>query len=218
MQVRAMIVTGGMLGSLMLFGGCDNDPGKGKSVATVAEPAQTAQQLGTATAATKYVFNNAGSKVEFVGAKVTRKHDGAFHVFSGAIELVDGDPSKSIIKVEIATGSLTADDPKLTQHLKSPDLLDVEKFPVARFTSTSIKPGGDTAGAYLITGNFELHGVTKSITFPATVKIAGDTVDADAEFVINRKDFGIVYPGMPDDLIKDEVLMKLKIHGMKMPS
>jgi hypothetical protein len=37
----------------------------------------------------------------------------------------------------------------------------------------------------------------------------------DAEFAINRKDFGVVYPGMPDDLIKDDVLLKLKIHAKK---
>jgi hypothetical protein len=32
-----------------------------------------------------------------------------------------------------------------------------------------------------------------------------------SEFAINRKDFNIVYPGKPDDLIKDEVLLKLDI-------
>jgi hypothetical protein len=30
-------------------------------------------------------------------------------------------------------------------------------------------------------------------------------------FKINRKDFKIVYPGMPDDLIKDEVLLKISL-------
>jgi hypothetical protein len=36
-------------------------------------------------------------------------------------------------------------------------------------------------------------------------------VDATADFVINRKDFGVVYPGMPDDLIKDDVVIKLAL-------
>lgn len=201
-----------------LMGGCDTNPAQGKSVAKVSEPAVATQPLGEATAATKYVFSNAASKIEFVGAKVTKKHDGAFNVFSGAIELVDGDATKSVIRVEIATASLTADDPKLTSHLKSPDLLDVEKFPKATFASTSIKAGGESGATHTITGNLQLHGVTKSISFPAKVRIASDAVDADAEFAIDRKDFGIVYPGMPDDLIKDEVLLRLKLHGMKMPA
>jgi polyisoprenoid-binding protein YceI len=197
--------------------GCNTSPSQGKSIAKVSEPAEVAQQLGSATAANKYVFSNAASKIEFVGAKVTRKHDGAFNVFSGAIDFVDGDPSKSIVLVEIATGSLTADDPKLTSHLKSADLLDVEKFPKATFRSTAIKAGGEGGASHTVTGNFLLHGITKSITFPVKVKVATDSVDADAEFAINRKDFGVVYPGMPDDLIKDDVLIKLKLHGIKMP-
>jgi polyisoprenoid-binding protein YceI len=66
-----------------------------------------------------------------------------------------------------------------------------------------------------VTGNLQLHGVTKSITFPATIKTSGDAVDVDAEFAINRKDFGVVYPGMPDDLIKDDILLHLQIHAKK---
>jgi len=47
------------------------------------------------------------------------------------------------------------------------------------------------------------------VSFPATVTVAADSVTAQTEFVVNRKDFGIVYPGMPDDLIQDNVLMKI---------
>jgi polyisoprenoid-binding protein YceI len=197
---------------------CDNDPAKGKSVAKVEAPAEVTQKsLGSATAATKYVFSDAGSKITFVGAKVTRKHDGAFNKFVGSAELVENELAKSRVEVEIATASLTADDPKLTSHLKSPDLLDVEKYPKARFVSTALREGGEKGATHTITGNLELHGVTKSITFPATVKVAGDSFEAKAEFAINRKDFGIVYPGMPDDLIKDEVLLAMDIQGQKMP-
>jgi hypothetical protein len=33
--------------------------------------------------------------------------------------------------------------------------------------------------------------------------------------VIDRKDFGIVYPGVPDDLINDQVLIKLSVRAKK---
>jgi polyisoprenoid-binding protein YceI len=203
---------------LWVVGGCDNNPAEGKTMAKVNAPAEvTTQAVSSATAATKYVFSNAGSTFEFVGAKVTRKHDGAFHVFTGAIDLVEDDPQKTLVTVEIATGSLTADDPKLTEHLKSPDLLDVVKYPKASFRSTAIERTTDPVATHNITGNLAFHGVTKSITFPAKVKLTPDAIDAEAEFAINRKDFGIVYPGMPDDLIKDEVLLKVKFHGVKVP-
>jgi polyisoprenoid-binding protein YceI len=219
MQQRDLYLSAWLV--VLACGACNNNPAAGKPLAKATAPegpAQTVtQELGSATAATKYVFSNAGSKLEFVGAKITRKHDGAFHVFTGAIELVEGDPSKSIVTAEIATASLTADDPKLTEHLKSPDLLDVVKYPKASFRSSAIVLGGEAGATHTITGLLSLHGINKSISFPAQVKLAADTVDASAEFAIDRKDFGIVYPGMPDDLIKDQVLLKLTIHGLKMP-
>lgn len=193
---------------------CNNDPAKGKSQATAAE-AVTAAAAPAATGGVKYSFTNAESKLEWVGAKVTRKHDGSFETFSGTVTLVDNDPTKSSVDVLVEVSSLKSDDEKLTGHLKSPDLLDLAKFPQAKFTSTSIKAGGDKGASHTVTGNLELHGVTKSITFPATIKASADAVDVDAEFAINRKDFGIVYPGMPDDLIKDDVLLKLKIRAKK---
>lgn len=193
---------------------CNNDPAKGKSQATAAE-AVTAAAAPAAGASVKYAFTNADSKLEFVGAKVTRKHDGSFQTFSGTVTLVDNDPTKSTVTALVDVASLKSDDEKLTGHLKSPDLLDAGKFPQATFTSTSIKAGGDKGASHTVTGNLQLHGVTKSITFPATIKASADAVDVDAEFAINRKDFGIVYPGMPDDLIKDDVLLKLQIRSKK---
>jgi polyisoprenoid-binding protein YceI len=195
---------------------CNNDPAKGKAQATAAEAVAVASAAAPAAgAAVKYAFTNADSKLDFVGAKVTRKHDGSFQTFSGTVTLVDNDPTKSTVTALVDVGSLKSDDEKLSGHLKSPDLLDVGKFPQATFTSTSIKAGGDKGASHTVTGNLQLHGVTKSITFPATIKASADAVDVDAEFAINRKDFGIVYPGMPDDLIKDDVLLKLQIRSKK---
>mgnify|MGYP003576603600 CR=1 FL=1 len=201
-------------GLLLALSACDDDPGKGKAKAGVAAPQDTSAAAAAAPNAT-FAFSNADSKLTYVGAKVSKKHDGSFGTFKGTVNAVGNDPTKSTVTVEIDTASITSDDEKLTKHLKSADFFDVEKFPKARFTSTAIKAGGDKGASHTVTGNLELHGVTKSITFPATIKMSNDAVDVDAEFSINRKDFGIVYPGMPDDLIKDEVLIKLEIRSKK---
>lgn len=196
--------------------GCDNDPAKDKVKAEVSEAIASAKPAPQAAeAAAKYAFSPANSKFEFVGAKVTNKHEGSFGSFSGSINLVDGKPEKSSVVADIEMSSVSVDDERLTGHLKTPDFFDVAKFPKARFTSTSITPQGVNAATYQITGNLELHGITKSISFPATIAVAGDAVDVNAEFAINRKDFGVVYPGAPDDLIKDDVLMRLKLHALK---
>jgi len=195
---------------------CNNDPAKGKTQATVTS-ATEAVTAAPAAGSVSYAFSNDGSTVDFVGAKVSAKHDGSFKAFRGTVNVVGGDATKSNVNAEIDIASLAIEPAKLAGHLKTPDFFDAEKFPKAKFTSTAIKAGGENGATHTVSGNLELHGVTKGITFPAKIKIGADQVSVDAEFAINRKDFSIVYPGMPDDLIKDDVLIKLGIHAKKAP-
>jgi len=101
------------------------------------------------------------------------------------------------------------DEEQLTGHLKTADFFDVAKYPKATFISTKIEPGTANGATHMVTGNFDLHGVKKSISFPATIQVAPDSVSINAEFSVNRKDFGINYPGKADDLIRDAVVIKL---------
>jgi polyisoprenoid-binding protein YceI len=196
--------------SAALLAGCKN-PAADKPKAEVAEAVKTTEQAPAATG--NYVFTSKDSKVEFVGAKVTGKHDGSFGEFSGTIVLPEGKPEKGSVSVDVVTASVTSDNEKLTGHLKSPDFFDVEKFPKISFRSTSVQPGGANGATHTITGNLDMHGVSKSITFPATIKADPSAVTVNAEFSVNRKDFGINYPGKVDDLIRDDVLVKLKINA-----
>ena len=111
--------------------------------------------------------------------------------------------------------STWADDEKLTGHLKAPDFFDVAKFPKSTFQTTEIKAGGDKGATHTITGNLMLHGVTKSITFPATVVVKDGGMTLSSEFVIKRKDFAISYAGMSNDLIRDEVVIRLDVKAPK---
>ncbi len=148
------------------------------------------------------------STLEFIGSKITGSHDGGFNEFEGEIRLVDGDPAQSSVRLMIDTTSLWADDERLTGHLKSPDFFDVATYPQASFTSTTIIPA---ESGYLVTGNLDLHGVTKSISFPATIEVLPGQVTARAEFSIKRFDFGIEYKGKADDLIRDDVVVKFDL-------
>ncbi len=159
-------------------------------------------------AGTKYVFTP-DSKIGFTGSKVTGKHDGGFKTFTGHFTIKDGAPVGNDHKVVIDMASTWSDNEKLTGHLKAPDFFDVEKFPQTTFDVTEIKKDSDTA--YTVSGNFKLHGVEKNISFPATVSKDGETVKISASFDVKRKDFGIVYPGKAEDLIRDEVVIKLDL-------
>ncbi len=195
--------------------GCD-DPSKGKSKATTGEAVTTTSQSAVAAGAiAKYAFDQSASKVSWVGSKVTGKHEGGFTAFTGNVDLVDGAPEKSKVNVDIDASSLTTDSEKLVGHLKSPDFFDVAKFPKAAFVSTDIKKGGDKGATHTVTGNLTLKGVTKSVTFPANITVAGDTASVDAEFSINRQDFGLTYAGKVDDLIRNDVVIKLAIKARR---
>ncbi len=195
--------------------GCD-DPSKGKSKATTGEAVTTTSQSAVAAGAiAKYAFDQSASKVSWVGSKVTGKHEGGFTAFTGNVDLVDGAPEKSKVNVDIDASSLTTDSEKLIGHLKSPDFFDVAKFPKAAFVSTDIKKGGDKGATHTVTGNLTLKGVTKSVTFPANITVAGDTASVDAEFSINRQDFGLTYAGKVDDLIRNDVVIKLAIKASR---
>ncbi len=152
------------------------------------------------------------SKVEFTGSKVTGKHDGGFKAFTGTIDLVNAKAEESGVTVDIDMNTTYSDDEKLTGHLKSADFFDVEKFPKANFASTKIvADSAKGVGNYTVTGDFNLHGQKKAITFPAKITITDADVAVDAEFSINRKDFGIVYAGKTDDLIRDDVVIRLNL-------
>lgn len=187
------------------------DPAANKPKAQTNEP--TSNTAGSPTdlksSGTALSITPENSKIEFTGSKVTGKHDGGFKSFRGMIDLVGEKAESSKVAVEIEMASVFADADGLTKHLQTADFFDVEKFPRATFVSTKIEPVA--GGGHSVTGDLELRGVKKSVTFPATITIKPDAVEVKAEFSINRKDFGIVYAGKADDLIRDDVVIRLDL-------
>ena len=210
----------GILAAALFLSACEN-PADNKPKATV-NNTNTASSGESNTAAKKEVkgeeipFSNEGSKVEFTGSKVTGKHDGGFNKFSGTIDLVNKKVEESSVSVEIEMSSVFSDADGLTKHLQTGDFFEVEKHPKSSFVSTKIEADKEKgADNYQVTGDLEMRGVKKSITFPAKITVSDSEVKVDAEFAINRKDFGIVYAGKADDLIRDEVVIKLDLKGAR---
>jgi polyisoprenoid-binding protein YceI len=202
--------------SFSLFLAACEDPAANKTRAVTSNastPATNSQVPAVpATKGETLAINGDNSKVLFTGSKVTGKHDGGFGKFTGEINLVDGKPEASSVKVTIDTPSVFSDDDGLTGHLQTGDFFDVKKFPLASFVSTSVVPDpAKGANVFNVTGDLELRGVKKSISFPATITVSPAAVAVNSEFVINRKEFGILYPGKADDLIRDDVVIKLDL-------
>ena len=195
--------------SFVALAGCSKNPAENVPKADVTTVSSTPATTEAPSAGAKsYAFGPASSTIEFVGSKVTGSHKGGFKQFAGELQVAGGKVADKGNKVIIDTTSLWSDNERLTGHLKSPDFFDVAKHPAAIFETISIAPNATNS---TITGNLSLHGITKQIAFPATLKVSDESIDVNAQFFINRFDFEMKYPGKADDLIRQEVVLKLNI-------
>lgn len=194
---------------LVLLLGCSN-PAKDLPAASVdkASAPATNAEAATELEGRYFVFGSTNSAIAFTGSKVTGSHNGGFRNFTGEFKVVNGQLAGSGNKVVIDTSSLFADNPRVAGHLKSPDFFGVAQNPTATFTSTAIEQKGTNT---IVTGDLNLHGVTKSISFPAKIQVTDEEVKVTGVFFINRLDFEIKYPGAPNDLIRKEVVLRLNI-------
>src|SRR6185436_8595456 len=68
------------------------------------------------------------------------KARGRFRTFSGTIH-IDEVPERSSVAATIEAASIDTGDEDRDRHLRSPDFLDVERFPEISYRSTSVRPG-----------------------------------------------------------------------------
>ena len=154
--------------------------------------------------------DGATSKILFKGAKITGSHDGGFESFTGTVVLKDDTVIGTSFTIEM--DSTTSDHPKLTKHLKSKDFFHVEKYAVAKFVSAEVNaapnPGAVT---HKVNGVLDFHGKQRPLSFPASITVGALETTVTASFDINRQNWGVAYPGKPDDLIKDDVQIQLNL-------
>ena len=150
--------------------------------------------------AADYVIDTQGAHA-FVNFKI--KHlgyswlHGRFNTFDGTFSYDAKTPNASQITVNIDTTSLDSNHAERDKHLRGKDFLNVSKYPTATFKSTSVKFDDDDSGE--VTGEFTLHGVTKTITFEID-KVGegkdpwgGHRVGFEGETSLKLADYGIDY-------------------------
>jgi len=124
--------------------------------------------LITPSYAANYTIDNKGAhasinfKASHMGFSVLT---GRFNKLSGSFSYDEKNISASKISVDIDTSSLDSNHAERDKHVRSADFLDVSKFAIAKFVSTKIEDKGQ--GKLAITGDFTLHGITKSLQIDA---------------------------------------------------
>jgi polyisoprenoid-binding protein YceI len=141
--------------------------------------------------ATTLAVDAKASKIHWLAKKVTGQHEGTIGITSGSLVTsgakISGGAFVIDMKSIVCTDITDADyNKKFIGHITTGDFFEVEKFPTSTFKITKV------AGAN-ITGDLTLHGVTKSITFPAKVAVVAGKVTATASIPVDRTDFGVKY-------------------------
>ncbi len=122
---------------------------------------------------------------------------GQFDKVTGTVNFNQENPELSTVEVSIDAASFDTKDAQRDGHLRSPDFLDVEKYPAITFKSTKVEKTGDNTG--LITGDLTIRDVTRSVVlnteFNGVAKAPWGSTSAGftATTKINRKDFGLVW-------------------------
>ncbi len=122
---------------------------------------------------------------------------GKFTDTSGKV-VYDKEAKSGSIEVTVNMSSVDYGLAKLDEHAKSPDILDVAKFPTATYSGTFTQFNG--AGPTEAQGTLTLHGVTRPLTLkinsflckpnPQTKK---EVCGADASASFNRSDYGVTW-------------------------
>jgi len=137
-------------------------------------------------------INTAESSVVWTGKKVTGQHTGTINIKSGNLDFENGSLSGGTISIDMNSIKCTdlgeGGAKKLEGHLKSDDFFGVPNNPTAELNITGVAMGKER-GNYNVTADVTIKGITKSISFPAT--IGSDA--ASATVVIDRTDFDVRY-------------------------
>ena len=154
------------------------------------------------------------SKLMFEGEQSGDKFQGSFQKFSSTIDLDEAAPEKATIHIVITMGSAQVDGTDRQDALPTNDWFAVKQFPVAEFTSTSVKKTGEHQ--YAMTGKLNIRGITKEITVPFTLKNVAKSTTATGEVTLSRKDFAIGQGRWAsDEWIKYPVKVSFELHASR---
>lgn len=170
-----------------------------------------------------YNFDKAHS---FIGFKA--KHMGLIEVpgyfrdFVGTVNFDAKDITKSTVEFTAKATSVDTGVAGRDNHLRTKDFFEVEKYPDITFKSTKVAKKGK---GYLLTGDFTMKGVTKSITFPFEIsgwlpadERSGGKMGITGETTINRREYGVNYgTNLPSGIaaVSDDIKIVLQIEAGK---
>ncbi|HET7745868.1 MAG TPA: YceI family protein [Vicinamibacteria bacterium] len=164
------------------------------------------------------MFKFAGHEHQVVATRLGGQVEGDPDALTGSKVTVEVDPAG--LRVDAAREP-SGDAPKVQETMLGPRVLDVTRFPGLRFSSTAVRgrPSGPGVYELEVTGDLGLHGVTRSLTVPVRVEVAGDRLVATGRMTVRHDDFGMkpVSAGAGTVKVKNEVEVAFRLVALSRP-
>ena len=159
-------------------------------------PALSLIFIASAAQAEKFKIDPSHTGIQFqVPHLVVSKVKGRFDKFEGGFDFDEKTMKLDNVMVSIQADSVNTNEKDRDKDLRSPNFLDVAKYPKLEFKST--KTIYDKDKPTKVEGNLTIHGITKKVTLEVEYKGAvtdpwkNRRVAFEAETKINRKDFDL---------------------------
>lgn len=163
------------------------------------------------------------SSLKWQGSKPGGDHYGKVMIEEGSLNMENGmlTGGKVLVDMTAITNEDIENDKmrsNLLKHLKSPDFFSVDSFPQARFMITGVTTytgeplSEDFKPTHTVTGDLTIKKTTRSISFPAHIRIGEDSIHAKTQmFYIDRSEWDVrwgskkIFPNLKDRIVHDEV-------------
>jgi polyisoprenoid-binding protein YceI len=175
-------------------------------------------------AAGRWEIDPGHAEVAFTGRHfMITKVRGRFTDVRGSVTVAQ-DMGDSSVDVVIGMASVVSGNPDRDEHLKSPELFDVEQFPEATYRSKSVDWKRNRG---VVLGDLTLHGVTREVplevTFEGHVRDpwGGERSMFSARALVNREDFGITWNVALEAggvLVSKEIRIEIEIESVLRPA
>jgi polyisoprenoid-binding protein YceI len=169
-------------------------------------PLAALSAVPAAAAARTYVVDAGASEVRIhVGKAGAFSFAGHTHEVAapvkGEVVADSADPGASSVSLTFDAGAMkvaaegepAGDPPKVEEAMRGPKMLDVGRFPTITFKSQRVSARPATGGAYdlELAGEMTIHGVTRPLTLPVHVEVAGETLTATGKALLRHDQFGL---------------------------
>ena len=144
-----------------------------------------------------YTIDGPHTSVEFVARHLMiTKIRGRFAELRGSIFIAE-DPEQSSVEAEIRAASVSTGDAFRDAHLRGPDFLDVDRYPLITFRSTATTAGAESI--WELTGDLTVRDVTRPVVLQVDFEGASPSPFGDERIAfsaaadVNREDFGLTW-------------------------